>query len=152
MARLMHRRRDVPSSLKVVVPHNSEKIQKGFFYIAPADHELSFIGLNALGCTMPAKPSSAARLLESAAAWHGAGTLGVILSGLGNDGVKGFRAITDVGGTRVVQSPSEAAFTSMPSNALMGDRVEHSVVLDQMIDVLKKLVARMEKSLFLSNK
>lgn len=147
-ARLMHHKLGAQSSMRVVFARDKEKIEKGFFYIAPVSHELSFTGLNTLECTTPAKPASADRLFESAAAWHGAGTLGIILSGLGHDGVKGFEAITDVGGTRVVQSPSEASFTAMPSNALMGDHVEHSVVLDQMVEVLKKLLARMEKALF----
>ena len=61
--------------------------------------------------------------------------------------MKGFQAITDVGGTRVVQSPSEASFTAMPSNALMGDHVEYSVVLDQMKELLEKLMGRSEQKL-----
>jgi chemotaxis response regulator CheB len=63
---------------------------------------------------------------------------------LGKDGVRGFKAITEVGGIRVVQSPSEASFTSMPSNALMGDDVQYSVVLDQMNGLLHDLMAPVE--------
>jgi two-component system chemotaxis response regulator CheB len=146
-ARLMHRKLNGPSTLKIVFAHDGERIREGFFYVAPVGQELTFTGLNILGCTPPTKPASADRLFESAALWHGAGTLGIVLSGLGNDGVKGFQAITDVGGTRVVQSPSEASFTAMPSNALMGDHVEYSVVLDQMKELLEKLMGRSEQKL-----
>jgi two-component system chemotaxis response regulator CheB len=143
-ARLIHQKFDVPSTLKVAFAHDGEKIRAGYFYIAPVGQELTFTGANTLGCEPPNKPASADRLFESAAFWHGAGTVGVILSGLGNDGVRGFKAITSAGGIRVVQSPSEASFTAMPSNALMGDHVQHSVVLDQMKGLLHDLVAPVE--------
>lgn len=144
-ARLIHAKLNVPSTLKVVFAHDAEAVQAGYFYVAPVGQELTFTGLNVLGCVPPAQQASADHLFESAAFWHGAQTIGVILSGLGNDGVQGFKAITEVGGTRVVQSPSEASFTAMPSNALMGDGVQHSVMLDQMTALLQKLVDQSEK-------
>ena len=144
-ARLIHAKLNVPSTLKVVFAHDAEAVQAGYFYIAPVGQELTFTGLNVLGCAPPTQRASADHLSETAAFWHGAETIGVILSGLGNDGVEGFKAITEVGGIRVVQSPSEASFTAMPSNALMGDDVQHSVVLDQMNDLLQKLLARSEE-------
>jgi two-component system chemotaxis response regulator CheB len=147
-ARLIHAKLRVssPLTLKVVFAQDGEKIQAGYFYVAPVGQELTFTGLNVLGCAPPTKQASADHLFESAALWHRAGTIGIILSGLGNDGVQGFKAITEVGGIRVVQSPSEASFTAMPSNALMGDDVQHSVVLDQMKDLLQKLLARSEQA------
>lgn len=144
-ARLIHAKLNVPSTLKVVFAHHGEEIRAGYFYVAPVGQELTFTGLNVLGCATPTKHASADHLFETAAFWHGAATIGVILSGLGNDGVHGFKAITEAGGTRVVQSPSEASFTAMPSNALMGDGVQHSVMLDQMTELLQKLLARSEQ-------
>jgi two-component system chemotaxis response regulator CheB len=140
-ARLIHTKINVPSTLKVVFVQDGQKIEAGYFYVAPVGQELTFTGLNVLGCAPPTKQASADHLFESAARWHAARTIGVILSGLGNDGVRGFEAITEVGGRRVVQSPSEASFTAMPSNALMGDGVQHSVVLDQMKALLQDLLA-----------
>lgn len=144
-ARLIHQKFSAPSTLKVAFARDGEKIQAGYFYIAPVGQELTFTSVNTLGCTPPTEPASADRLFESAASWHGSGTVGIILSGLGNDGVRGFKAITEVGGVRVVQSPSEASFTAMPSNALMGDDVQHSVVLDQMKGLLHDLTAPVEQ-------
>ena len=143
-ARLIHQQFDAPSRLKVAFARDEETIRPGHFYIAPVGQELTFTGVNTLGCAPPTQPASADRLFESAAFWHGTGTIGVILSGMGNNGVRGFKAITSAGGTRVVQSPSEAWFTSMPSNALMGDDVQHSVVLDRMTGLLHDLVASVE--------
>jgi two-component system chemotaxis response regulator CheB len=147
VARLIHTKPNMllPSTVKVVFAHDKDKIQPGYFYVAPVGQELTFTGLNVLKCAPPTKQASADHLFESAAFWHRAETIGVILSGLGNDGVQGFKAITEVGGTRVVQSPSEASFTPMPFNALIGAGVQHSVILDQMKELLQQLLARSEQ-------
>ena len=44
--------------------------------------------------------------------------VGVILSGMGNDGVQGMQAIHAAGGLCLVQQPDTAAFASMPQSAL----------------------------------
>ena len=55
-----------------------------------------------------------------------------MLSGLGTDGTKGPLAIAGVDSVRVVQSPYEATFPSMPLSDLVGDHVHYAVMLDQM--------------------
>ncbi|XZE45180.1 chemotaxis protein CheB [Pirellulaceae bacterium SH467] len=57
-------------------------------------------------------------LFESVAKSAGKDAVGVILSGMLSDGVEGLKAIHDAGGYCVVQSPTDAEFPSMPSNAL----------------------------------
>lgn len=140
MARLMHRKLASPSTIEVVFACDRQRVEAGRFYIAPAGHELIFTSTGVLGCAPSTQRTSADRLFESAAAWHGAGVIGIVLSGLGSDGVRGFQAITEVGGIRMVQSPSEASFTAMPSNALLGDHVQYSVMLDQMERLLQDLL------------
>jgi two-component system CheB/CheR fusion protein len=44
--------------------------------------------------------------------------VGVILSGMGNDGVQGMQAIHAAGGLCLVQQPETAAFASMPQSAI----------------------------------
>jgi two-component system chemotaxis response regulator CheB len=63
-------------------------------------------------------------LFLSAARAAGARAAGVILSGALSDGVVGLRAIKMAGGRAVVQNPEEAAFPSMPLNALRDVEVD----------------------------
>ncbi|HEX4454168.1 MAG TPA: chemotaxis protein CheB [Kofleriaceae bacterium] len=58
------------------------------------------------------------RLFRSAAALRGARTIGVLLTGLLDDGVAGLAAIRDAGGVAIVQDPEDADFPDLPRRAL----------------------------------
>ncbi|MCB9554304.1 MAG: hypothetical protein H6705_20940 [Myxococcales bacterium] len=58
------------------------------------------------------------RFFSSLAAERGAGAVGVVLSGAGNDGSRGVRAIDRAGGLVFVQSPDDARFDGMPQSAI----------------------------------
>ncbi|HTV21155.1 MAG TPA: chemotaxis-specific protein-glutamate methyltransferase CheB [Polyangiaceae bacterium] len=53
-------------------------------------------------------------LFESAVALHGARTLGVVLTGMGDDGLKGARAIRAAGGTVLTESELSCVVYGMP--------------------------------------
>lgn len=57
---------------------------------------------------------SADRLLESLAAVRGAEALGVILTGMGDDGLRGARAVKERGGRVIVESKESAVIWGMP--------------------------------------
>lgn len=57
-------------------------------------------------------------LFVSVAESAGPRSVGIILSGLLNDGTAGLKAIRQAGGYCIVQSPEEADFPDMPLNAL----------------------------------
>jgi two-component system chemotaxis response regulator CheB len=143
-----HSKLGLPSRLKVVCATDGEKTRAGCFYVAPVGNDLVFTASGILGL-VPIEPHSGAnRLFESAALFHGSDVVGVVLSGLGKDGTRGLQAITQANGVRVVQSPSEAIFPSMPTSALLGDNVQHSVMLDQMGKLLESLVKKSPKGGF----
>lgn len=78
-------------------------------------------------------------MFRSAALAGGARIVGVILSGMLDDGAAGLRAIEACGGTTVVQDPGDAEQPSMPRNALTNTEVDHVVRLDAMADLLTAL-------------
>lgn len=64
-------------------------------------------------------------MFRSAALSHGPRVVGVVVSGLLNDGASGLHAIKSVGGTVIVQDPREAAEDEMPRAALEAVEADH---------------------------
>jgi chemotaxis response regulator CheB len=63
--------------------------------------------------------------MTSAAESFGAGAVGVVLSGLGNDGAEGLKRIRDAGGEGYIQDPASCIVASMPDRALEHAGADH---------------------------
>lgn len=79
-------------------------------------------------------------LFRSAAASYGPRVIGVLLSGLLNDGVSGLEAIQRCGGVTLVQDPAEAIADEMPRNALSAMEVDLTLSAARIGDALSDLV------------
>ncbi len=55
---------------------------------------------------------------KSLAANSGKKAIGIILSGLGSDGIEGVKAIKEMGGMIIARNPETTEYSSMPSNAI----------------------------------
>jgi len=71
--------------------------------------------------------------------FSGAKSIGILLSGSGHDGVKGLKAISDVDGITLVQSPEEAEFKSMPQSAIDAKVAHESLSLHGIAKIIKEL-------------
>jgi two-component system, chemotaxis family, protein-glutamate methylesterase/glutaminase len=117
-------------------------IAPGNVYIAVPDHHLILSGTHMKLGRGPrenlARPAIDP-LFRSAAASYGPRVIGVILSGLLNDGASGLQAIKRCGGTTVVQDPTDALADEMPRSALLATNVDLSVPSAKIGDVLSEL-------------
>lgn len=111
--------------LPVGEAEDKEDILPGRVYLAPPDyHLLVEKGRFALSTEAPvdrARPSVNV-LFESAAEAYGAGVVGVVLTGMGDDGARGAVHIQECGGLVVVQDPEEAESRSMPDSVIARPR------------------------------
>lgn len=62
--------------------------------------------------------------------------IGVILSGNGNDGTDGLRAIKNAGGFTFVQDPKTAKYSSMPESAVWAGVVDFSLSIEKLVEEL----------------
>lgn len=78
-------------------------------------------------------------LFRSAAVAYGSRVIGVILSGLLNDGASGLEAVKRCGGLALVQDPADAIADEMPRSAMQTTTVDLSVPSARIGDVLSEL-------------
>jgi two-component system chemotaxis response regulator CheB len=65
--------------------------------------------------------------------------IGVVLTGMLDDGTAGLWAVRDRGGIAIAQSPDEATFPSMPQNAITHVVVDHVVRATELPSLLREL-------------
>ncbi len=82
---------------------------------------------------------SADRLFKSAAAVAGSRVIGVILTGMGDDGTEGARAIRAAGGIILVESQETAVVFGMPGSAVRAGLANEVLPLQALADRLAKL-------------
>ncbi|MBX3233050.1 MAG: chemotaxis-specific protein-glutamate methyltransferase CheB [Labilithrix sp.] len=82
---------------------------------------------------------SADRLLKSVAAAVGQRAVGVILTGMGDDGVEGARAIRDAGGIVVAEAQETAVVYGMPGAAVRAGLPQKVLPLPQIAEYLASL-------------
>jgi two-component system, chemotaxis family, protein-glutamate methylesterase/glutaminase len=130
---------------KIPVEHadDGEAIMPGRIYVARPDHHLSirdgFMQV-ARGPRENRHRPSIDVLFRSAAVAYGPRVIGVLLSGMLDDGSAGLVALRTRGGLSVVQDPADALFPEMPSNALAQAGADHCVPQSQLADILVKAV------------
>jgi two-component system chemotaxis response regulator CheB len=76
------------------------------------------------------------RLFESAANVFGPRTIGVVLTGMGDDGTRGARVIKGNGGMVVAESEDSAAIYGMPGSVTRAGLADHSLAIHLMGDAL----------------
>jgi two-component system chemotaxis response regulator CheB len=117
----------------------------GEIVVAPDDlhMEIHAGGQVALRATLPVtgfRPSATV-LLTSLAEVFGQHALGMVLSGMGNDGAEGLGAIYSAGGCAVVEDPDTAAVPGMPRRALARATGAHVARASRLAWLLIELVA-----------
>jgi two-component system chemotaxis response regulator CheB len=80
-------------------------------------------------------------MFRSAAASYGKNVVGVLLTGMLDDGASGLWEIKQRGGIAVVQDPKEAAYASMPESAIRGFQVDYILPISHMGPLLETLVS-----------
>ena len=128
-----------------VIASDGEVPRPGTIYIAPPDLHMLLDGHTISLSSGPkehhARPAIDP-LFRSAALSYGPRAIGVVLTGMLNDGSAGLRAIKDCGGTAVVQDPADADAPGMPRSALACVEADHVVSLAALGPLLYDLASR----------
>jgi two-component system chemotaxis response regulator CheB len=136
---------DRSGPLPATTATHGASLEAGRIYVASPDHHLLVHDHRAVlsqGPTENGHRPAINALFRAAALNFGPHAIGVLLSGVLDDGVLGAGAIRSRGGTVVVQSPADALFPAMPMNALSAGVVDHQAAAAEIGPLLKQLGER----------
>ncbi|THF68373.1 chemotaxis protein CheB [Deinococcus sp. Arct2-2] len=130
--------------LPVSTPVQGEPLLPGHIYCAPPDHHL-LVEEGRFSVTKGPKENrmrpAVDTLFRSAAYSEGPNVIGVVLSGLLDDGTSGLWTVKHFGGRAVVQDPEDAQYNSMPKSAADQVDIDHTVTAEGLAALLIRLVA-----------
>jgi len=134
---------DKAGPLKAVHPNDGDIIEPGKIYVAVNDHHLIVEEGKVRVKRGPKenrfRPSIDA-LFRSAAYIYGSRVIGIILSGVLNDGVSGLWTIQQQGGIVIVQDPNDAEQPQLPENSLEYVKADYTLSAIDMGPILIGLV------------
>ena len=134
---------DSVTSLQVAVAADGEGLRPGRILVAPDDAHLTVTpgGQVRLEHSEPVsgRRPSATRLFESVAQSYGRAAVGIVLTGMGDDGADGLEALRQAGGRVIAQSEASCVVYGMPKVAIERGIVEQVLGPDEIASVLRGL-------------
>ena len=113
--------------VRVAVPGN--RLEAGVALVAPGSFHLVIRPDGHVNLQPPSERDiyrpSIDMAMTSAAATYGASAVGVVLTGIGDDGAEGLKRIRDAGGEAFVQDPASCIVPSMPERAIERAGADH---------------------------
>ncbi|GAB4211725.1 MAG: chemotaxis response regulator protein-glutamate methylesterase [Rhodoferax sp.] len=133
------------SLCKIAVKEAShgERILPGHAYIAPGGLQFSVSksGANYMAVCEPGEPVNRHRpsvevLFRSVAATAGRNAIGIMLTGMGNDGARAMREMRDAGSYNLVQDEASCVVFGMPREAILHGAADEVLPLDKIAPAL----------------
>jgi two-component system, chemotaxis family, protein-glutamate methylesterase/glutaminase len=132
------------SQIKVKEAEAGEIVVPGQLYVCPGSHHLRISATGRIvledGPRISGYRPCADLTFESVVAYCGAHTVGVVLTGMGNDGSKGVQAVKAAGGHVIAQDESTAVIFGMPQEAIKTGAVDQVLPIDAVYEAIDKRV------------
>jgi two-component system chemotaxis response regulator CheB len=133
------------TSIRVKEAENGEAVQAGTLYICPGAQHLRVtptgrIQLDGASGRIGGYLPNIDVTMETVAAYAGAMSIGVVLTGMGNDGALGAKAIKSAGGMVFVQDEATSVIFGMPAEAIKVAGVDQVLAIDDIYAAIEKRV------------
>lgn len=136
-------RLDTSCALKVREAKLGDKIRAGTVYIAPGDYHMTLdkIGGEVIVNLNRDEPENSCRpsvdpLFRSLPDIYGSQVLGVIMTGMGSDGLNGCKVLAELGSSIIVQDKQTSVVWGMPRLVSLAGLAEAEFPLDQLADAM----------------
>lgn len=133
------------TEIRVKEADSNESLQAGTLYICPGGQHLRLsssgrISLDATTGRINGYLPNIDVTMESVASYAGAMSIGAVLTGMGNDGAAGARAIKKVGGLVLAQDEATSVIFGMPAEAIKIGVVDQVLSIDDIYAAIEKRV------------
>jgi two-component system, chemotaxis family, protein-glutamate methylesterase/glutaminase len=138
------------TGIRVKEAEANEPVQPGTLYICPGGQHLRItptgrIQLDSTSGRINGYLPNIDVTMESAAAYAGSMAIGVVLTGMGNDGAAGAKAIQRAGGFVIAQDEATSVIFGMPAEAIKAANVEQVLGIDDIYAAIEKRVIGLSK-------
>jgi two-component system chemotaxis response regulator CheB len=139
------------TGIRVKEAEANEPVSPGTLYICPGGQHLRItptgrIQLDSTSGRINGYLPNIDVTMESAAAYAGSMAIGVVLTGMGNDGAAGAKAIQRAGGLVIAQDEATSVIFGMPAEAIKAANVEHVLGIDDIYAAIEKRVIGLSKA------
>lgn len=142
-------RLDEVSALNVKEAETGDRITRGTALVAPGDHHMLVSSGGEVrldrGPRLHGVRPAVDITMESVAKGYAKHCIGVILTGMGQDGTVGAAAIRDAGGLVIAEHESTSIIYGMPKSVIEAGCADRIVPLDRVADEVVSLVSRLAK-------
>jgi len=133
------------TGIRVKEAETNEFLQPGTLYICPGSHHLRVtpngrIQLDGSTGRINGYLPNIDATMETVAAYAGAMSIGAILTGMGNDGTAGAKAIKAAGGLVLAQDEATCVIFGMPAEAIKAGFVDQVLGIDDIYSAIEKRV------------
>lgn len=125
---------------------DGEPVKPNQIYVAPGNYHLSFQRINGTTCFKvdQSPPRNSVRpsvdtLFESAADHYGSRTMAIVLTGMGEDGLIGSRAVKKAAGGIMIQNKESCVVFGMPGSIFNAGLQDEIGNLNQIQDMIRKM-------------
>jgi two-component system, chemotaxis family, protein-glutamate methylesterase/glutaminase len=139
------------TSIRVKEAENGEAVQPGTLYICPGAQHLRVsptgrIQLDGTSGRISGYLPNIDVTMETVAAYAGAMSIGVVLTGMGADGALGAKAIKSAGGIVIAQDEATSVIFGMPAEAIKVAAVDQVLAIDDIYAAIEKRVINVCKA------
>jgi two-component system chemotaxis response regulator CheB len=133
------------TGIRVKEGESNESVQPGTLYICPGGQHLRVtptgrIQLDSATGRIDGYLPNIDVTMESVAAYAGAMSIAVVLTGMGSDGARGARAIKSAGGLVLAQDEATSVIFGMPAEAIKAGVVDQVLGLEDIYPAIEKRV------------
>src|SRR3954467_11260395 len=132
------------AQIKVKEAEQGEMLQPGVLYVCPGSHHLRVTPTGRItlddGPRISGYRPCADVTLETVAQFAGPMSIGVVLTGMGNDAARGVTSVKDSGGHVIAQDEATSVIFGMPAEAIKTGAVDQVLGIENIFPALEKRV------------